>query len=281
MRPRVLEECIVVGGALKGDNFLAKSRDRNYTPHVTIYRELLDSGIEIVYMHDEDTDYMEGMNSEGIGIVNAALLVGDDEKAVKGKIKSTDGKIMRAALECTDLRTCIQTLISTGGGIKGHTLVGNSDTLYTIEMTSKHNPVINKVKDTSKTQVRTNHGLKHAGAGYTVDRKPDDYLSSKIRQATAEVQVAGAEDIGEIAPSLARQTFDPESNYNMNRKTDNMSTTSQCAMNLSKRHFNFYFFPTHCEFNGVVDKTPEDYDPRVKINVYRYKTPGRKGLSLK
>lgn len=271
MTKQFLEECIVVGGALEGDNFLAKSRDRNYTPHVKIYRELLDSGLEVVYMHDEDTDYMEGMNSAGIGIVNAALLVGDDEKAVKGKVKSTDGNIMRAALECPDLRTCIQTLVSKDGGIKGHTLVGNGDSLYTIEMTSKHNPIISKVKDpSSKNTVRTNHGVKHAAAGYTVDRKPDDYLSSKIRQATAEVQVAGAEGFEDIAPALAQQPFGPDSNYNMNRKTDNMSTTSQCAMNLAKKTFNFYYFPTHCEYLGLIDRTPSDYEPKISVNVYEY-----------
>jgi hypothetical protein len=273
----IIEECIVVGGAMHGDNYLAKSRDRNYTPHMKIYRDLLDNGLEIVYMHDEDTDYMEGMNSEGIGIVNAALLVGDDEKAVKGKIKSTDGKIMRAALECTNLKDCIQTLISTDGGIKGHTLVASPDAMYSIEMTSKHNPIISKVKDpNSKTTVRTNHGVKHKGAGYTLDRKPDDYLSSRIRQATAEVQVAGVEDFEDVAPALARQPFDKDSNYNMNRKTDNMSTTSQCAMNLKRKTFNFYYFPSHCEFLGVVDKTPEDYESRIGIKVFRYRPKDKK-----
>lgn len=273
MAKNILEECIIVGGSLEGENFLAKSRDRNYTPHVRIHRELLDTGLEIVYMHDEDTDYMEGMNSAGIGIVNSALLVSDDEKAVKGKTKSTDGKIMRTALECTNLKDCIQALISTDGGIKGHTLVGSTDSMYSIEMTSKHNPIISRVKDLDKkTTVRTNHGVKHPHAGYTVDRKPDDYLSSKIRQATAEVQVAGAEDFEQIAPVLARQPFDPSSNYNMNRKTDNMSTTSQCAMNLAQKAFNFYYFPTHCEYLGLVDDTPDDYEPQIKVHVYQYDT---------
>lgn len=275
MAKNILEECIIVGGSLEGENFLAKSRDRNYTPHVRIHRELLDTGLEIVYMHDEDTDYMEGMNSAGIGIVNSALLVSDDENAAKkkGKIKSTDGKIMRTALACSDLPTCIQTLISTDGGIKGHTLVGNGDDLYTIEMTSKHNPVISKVEDPDvRTTVRTNHGMKHLGAGYSIDRKPADYLSSKIRQATAEVQISGVESFDDIAPSLAKQPFEPDSNLNMNRKTDNMSTTSQCAMNLAQKAFNFYYFPTHCEYLGLVDDTPDDYEPQIKVHVYQYDT---------
>ena len=63
---KVLEECIVVGGSLQGDNFLAKSRDRNYMPRIKIHREVTPEGLEVVYLHDVDTDYMEGMNSAGI-----------------------------------------------------------------------------------------------------------------------------------------------------------------------------------------------------------------------
>ena len=178
---RVLEECIVVGGSLQGDNYLAKSRDRNYVPHIKIYRELTPEGLEVVYIHDTDTDYMEGMNSAGIGIVNAALLVGDDEKAVKGKTKSKDGAIMKKALECGSLQDCFKTLISYNDGIKGHTIVGDGKVIYTIEMTSKHNPVVKKLKDPGKeTAIRTNHGMDHKGAGYSPERKPDDYISSKI-----------------------------------------------------------------------------------------------------
>ena len=82
MNMKIIRECIVVGGRASGGHVLGKTRDRNYSPRVNIVRELTDDGIEIVYMHDLDTDYMEGMNSNGIGVVNAALLVGKDEKAV-------------------------------------------------------------------------------------------------------------------------------------------------------------------------------------------------------
>lgn len=269
---KFLEECIVVGGSIHGDNFLAKSRDRNYIPHVKIKRELTPSGLEIVYFHDIDTGYTEGMNSAGIGIVNAALLVGDDEKAVKGKVKSRDGDIMKKALECDNLQECIKILISYNDGIKGHTIVGNGKVMYTIEMTSKHNPVIKKIKDLEKkTTIRTNHGIDHEGAGYTPNRKPDDYISSKIRQATAEVQMAGAENFEEIAPSLSAHLFDPDSNYNTSRRTDNMRTRSQCAMNLNQKHFHFYYFPDECEYLGYNDETPRDHKNRILIKVVKYK----------
>ena len=271
---KVLEECIVVGGSLQGDNFLAKSRDRNYMPRIKIHREVTPEGLEVVYLHDVDTDYMEGMNSAGIGIVNAALLVGDDEKAVKGKVKSRDGEIMKKALECGSLQDCIKTLISYNDGIKGHTIVGDGNVIYTIEMTSKHNPIIKKLKDPDKqAAIRTNHGIDHKGAGYTPDRKPDDYVSSKVRQATAEVQIAGVDNVEDVAPALTVPMFDPDSNYNMSRRTDNMRTRSQCAMNLGKKHFHFYYFPEECEYQGYEDKTPKGHKKQILVKVIKYRKP--------
>lgn len=76
-----IEECIIVGGMSSGDHVLAKSRDRNYHARVEIVRRVLDDGTEIVYFRDLDTGYAEGMNSHGIGVVNAALSISDDEKA--------------------------------------------------------------------------------------------------------------------------------------------------------------------------------------------------------
>jgi hypothetical protein len=62
-----IRECIVVGGRASGGHILGKTRDRNYRPHLEIVRDLTDTGIEIVYLHDVHTNYMEGMNSHGIG----------------------------------------------------------------------------------------------------------------------------------------------------------------------------------------------------------------------
>ena len=78
---KLLRECIIVGGQISGGNVLGKTRDRNYVPKLRLVRELM-NGVEVVYLHDLYTNYMEGMNEKGIGVINAALLVGEDEKAV-------------------------------------------------------------------------------------------------------------------------------------------------------------------------------------------------------
>jgi len=267
-----LEECIIIGGKSAGENVLGKARDRNYKPNLTIVRDLI-GDVEIVYMHDKDTDYMEGMNSHGIGIVNSALLVGDDEDAIKGLKTSMDGRKMRRALQQTKLSDAIKSLVGYGGGIRGHTLAANSKNLYHIEMTSKHNPLVKKLKGGNEDlHVMTNHGIGHPHAGYQPETHPDDHLSSKIRKATAETILADVESDHEaIMPSLAAQAFEPDSNFNVLRRTNKMNTNSQLMMHLETLEFFLYIFPEQCNFRGLDDRTPEGYSPKITIKLFNYK----------
>ncbi len=275
LMPRRLEECIIVAGEADGDHVLAKSRDRNYHARVEVIRDLLDDGTEVVYFQDLDTGYAEGMNSHGLGIINSALSIADDEKAkdkTKSKITSDDGPRMKNALQYKDIDEAIKALVGHKGGIKGHTFVGNPTSLYSIEMSSEHTPIVTPLDPTTGYDVRTNHGEDHSGAGYHPQRRPDDYMSSKIRKAQAEVELADIADFDSIAPALAQQSFEPESNNNMLRRTtpeSGMVTTSQVALHLPKKEFVFYYFPAECDFEGVKDNTPEDHDPVINIRIVK------------
>ena len=273
----LLRECIIIGGKASGNFVLGKTRDRNYKPSLRIVRELVD-GVEVVYLHDIRTDYLEGMNSEGIGIVNAALLVSQDEKAAssfwnrrKKKGNSRDGPRIYKALCCKKLSRAIKSLVGHDTGLKGHTLVGSPKALYSIEMTSKHNPVVKKLDPSTGFDVRTNHGVEHPNAGYNVDTHPEDYLSSKIRKATAQSAIADVDDYTKLMPLLATQNFEKDSNYNMLRSTDDMRSSSQVLMNLDDREFNVYLLPGECSFKGLVDNTPEDYVPKISVKIVKYK----------
>ena len=80
-KKETLRECIAIAGKASGLNVLGKTRDRNYIPPIKIVREIVDD-VEIVYMFDERTNYLEGMNEKGIGVINSALMVKADEKIV-------------------------------------------------------------------------------------------------------------------------------------------------------------------------------------------------------
>ena len=161
----MIDECITVAKMFGGEMVLAKNRDRNYRPRLKIVRDRTSYGIEICYIVDVDTDWTEGINSLGIGVVNSALFVKRDEKDYskkkKTKAPSKDGVRVREALGKGTFQDTVRSLAIYHGGIKGHTFVGNGKKLVAIENTSRTKPVI-KVKDLNKEPlVRTNHGIEH------------------------------------------------------------------------------------------------------------------------
>jgi len=268
-----IRECIIVGGDTTRGYVLGKTRDRNYKPTVQIIRDITSKGIEFVYMHDMNTDYAEGMNCHGVGIVNAALLVSADEKALKHwrigtskkKGASNDGPRMLHALQFPKLSQAIKSLVGYDSGLKGHTLVGNKKLLYSIEMTSKHNPIVKKIDTTKGFDVKTNHGEEHHSAGYTANKHPDDYASSAHRQAQALDALKNVKDDRDIMPNLTTQKFKKNSNYNMLRTTAQMRTSSQVLMHLEDLTFTFYVIDDECDYKGIVDHTPKEHKSRINI----------------
>ena len=76
----MIDECITVAKMFGGDMVIGKNRDRNYKPKLKIVRDRTSYGVEVCYVIDADTDWTEGMNEYGIGVVNTALFVKRDEK---------------------------------------------------------------------------------------------------------------------------------------------------------------------------------------------------------
>ena len=112
-----LKECTVLGAKIQNDIVIAKNRDRNYYPKIKIVHEIIDE-TEVAYMLDVDTDYSEGMNEHGIGIVNATLQGIADEKAgtksksKKSNVQSKDGFKIRHALGMKNASDVIESIIS-------------------------------------------------------------------------------------------------------------------------------------------------------------------------
>lgn len=262
-----LQECIIVSKEV-GDKFiLAKNRDRAYNPKIEIVHELID-GVEVVYLHDMITDWSEGMNALGLGVVNSALMVGNDE-AEKKIVKKTgqpskDGKKIRVTLSQKTLKDAIRAALVTDGGINGHTFISTPNHMVSIEKTSKHKPDV-KLHNTKHPIVRTNHGHIFTDAGYTHGKK---YMSSKLRKIEAEKTIEKVEDWKEIAAAMRKEFFPKESMFNMKRDTPEMWTSTQTVMNLTDRIFQVTYFKDKVEdFAGINNKLPKDYTPKIKIQI--------------
>lgn len=269
----VKSACVIAVGTWEGERCLFKNRDRNYVPDVKV-RHVKKDGVEMIFLEDIGTGWVEGLNEFGIGIVNSALLVGRDEaekKIVNTVKKSQDGPRIRKALTKRTLDEAVESLLTYKNGIKGHTFVSDKDTTKSIEMTKHHDAIV-KTLAKQNIHVRTNHGFGHSDAGYT---EGDDYVSSVTRRNRAMKILRKIKDPRDIAPKLtAQRTKDPKHPNNVVRDTDNMSTTSQSTLNLKDLSLNLYLIDGKVKYKGLEVDLPEGYEPKCKFRLFEYDKDG-------
>lgn len=269
--PRVKEACIIAAGEWERSRCLFKNRDRNYTPELRVYHEIL-GGVEVLYIKDEVTGWLEGLNEHGIGIVNSALQVARDEaekRLVKevGK-KSKDGARILHALKQKSLEDAVEVAQSYQGGIKGHTFISSPDKTVSLEQTRKHECRVKTVRGTS-IHVRTNHGFHYDDAGYS--EGTENYISSVSRRDQAQKVLRQVGKIEEIAPSVyAKRKHALDDPTNMVRDTDNMRTTSQIVMDLTHLRILLYLLPGKVKYLGSSVDLPKGYKPKLSLEVYEY-----------
>lgn len=231
--------CIVIGKYFENTGWVAvKNRDRNYVPEISFKKKISD-GVEILYFWDDITQYCEGMNSAGVSILSASLMVLDDEKEIETRAKtpSKDGKKIKKALQFPNVKAAAMSLIK--DKLPGNTLVFDKDHMYLIEgawrpreyKTGGYAYTIKEIPR-SETVVRTNHGIWLDWAGY--QRSDDDAetmsrVSSESRRLIAEYVTAAAEDPEDIIDGLTRNfTDDPQLNaLRTSTEKKKMRTTSQ------------------------------------------------------
>lgn len=275
-----LDECTIVGAKMGDDIILAKNRDRNYYPKIKVVHEMID-GIEVAYMLDLDTDYSEGMNEYGIGIINATLQAEADEKAKsaskkdkKSNVQSKDGFKIRHALGMKSAADVIESVVtftgySTGDNalsgeptaLNGHTFVGTKKNIFFIENISNRPPIIKKLKK-DKVVVRTNHGEVYSQAGY---QKGIDRKSSVMRQLIAYKMMKKIHSPDKVLPALNKK-YNVPGWANPRRYNYKLWTSTQIEMNLTALELTLVI-DKDTEFLGVERRFEKDYDAKIKINV--------------
>jgi hypothetical protein len=281
-----LSECTIVGVRLGDGIVLAKNRDRGYDAKMEIVHEVLDN-VEMVYWHDVDTDWSEGMNEFGIGIVNSSLMVHDDEKEgdkvekkredgelAKGKTPqhATDGAKIRQVLTQKNIRDAIKVLISTKGdgssefkGVSGESIVSDGKNIYTIEHSSVDTPVIKKLKEGKKVIVRTNHGIYHKHLGYQHGAKEE---SSRKRLELAKENLQGAKTEQDVI-DLMKKKYEDNPFLNPYRTNNfwKMQTVGQIMMNCETKTVTVRMDGEHGKLETVENLLPKGYEPKIKIDI--------------
>lgn len=227
--------CIVIGKFFEDKGWVAvKNRDRNYVPDIS-FKKIASDGVEILYFWDDITQYCEGFNSAGVGILGASLMVLDDEKEIekRSKTPSKDGARIKKALTYPNVKAAAMSLIK--DKLTGNTLVFDSEHMFLIEGAKHDGEYHYKIHEIPKTEtvVRTNHGIWLPWAGYQRDPENDSETQSRIssesRRLIAEQVAAEAQDPEDILDGLT-QDFTGDGQLNALRTTHKkkkMRTTSQ------------------------------------------------------
>lgn len=254
---------------------ILKHRDRAYNVNCSIVHDVI-NGMEVVYLRDDDTYWQEGMNANGICIVNSSLSLRDEDMgASKGKGDSDksksrgttgefskDGEKIVKALTMHTVEDATHMAKTFKGGIQGNTLVANERELVTIVGTSKHNPVTTNL-DGLDLIVFTNHSDIHTDAGYQEGAKRK---SSEYRKKGAEEILKEANTPMEMLEKMRVQKYDKGSHLNPLRSTDTLVTTSQMMLDPKNLHFHLTIVKKYTEnFKGIVDRTPTGWDKKIKI----------------
>jgi len=223
------------------------------------------NNIETCYMYDIDTDYSEGMNEKHIGIVNTTLQGKKDEKersiVTKHKKLSADGHKIRTALGYSDTDKIIKSLDLYKRGLGGHTTVGHKNGFISIEKLRMGKPNIVEYGK-NEMVIRANHGVAYPDQGYQHGQDRESSLS-RVFHATKDAKLAKTpEDLLELMRKHNSPGYlEP---YRTNYK---VWTSSQILMNLTDLVLTFVV-DENAEFVGVEDRLPNDYEPKIKIELY-------------
>lgn len=260
--------CVVIAKHLPEYGWvIAKNRDRNYKPVVSI-KQSNRNGVQRLYMHDDKTRYTEGVNEYGVAILSASIMVKKDEKEGNAAAGSDDqsertyyapdGYRIRTALFKKTAKSALNTLISMQ--IPGNTLIADKEDCYILEGAFKdyHGP--NKKYEyrfkklrKGDVAVRTNHGIDLPWAGYQDNRdNPHEKASRKSSKERLRIvlkqmdSIKTPEDMLQVLSS--RPNKDPQMNpIRLDDKRRSMKTTGQLLV--IPREKTLHYRPTYSEIS--------------------------------
>lgn len=229
--------CVIIAKFFPEHGWVAvKNRDRNYTPEISFNRyHDKDTGLERLLFEDDVTKYSEGINSNGVAILSASLMVQNDEKEITKSKKeaSPDGERIRKALLKTNAwdaaRDCAQL------GLTGNSIIIDREDCFLLESCKNRKGKYRyKLRQIPKDQTvaRTNHGVWLPWAGYQrgVDENQTlSRISSEARLVQAQMVVETAKDPEDMIDGLCQILVDhPQLNVMRTDTTrKKMRTTAQ------------------------------------------------------
>jgi len=273
--------CVIVYTEIDGKKILAKNRDRPYKPDMEIIHEIV-NGIEIAYIKDKISGWIEGMNDQHIGIVNSTLGRRSEKHLIKKKkmySSSNKKNVIYTALTTKNVnnKNFYDIIKKTDKNyvLEGNTLLLYKDDVFHIENTENNIFTTKKIKN---TVVFSNHGTILKNRGYTKCKKGlSSFLRRKIIQSELKNNnISTVDDLVNImnrnytnidprfhpyrdkATTLKKLTYiDPNETF--------INTTGQLILNMTDNKLIYYTDINNTKKIKYINKLPHNYIPKIQI----------------
>ena len=274
--------CVILYTKINGKKILAKNRDRTYKPNIEIIHEI-ENDIEIAYIKDKKTGWIEGINELGCGLVNSTLNMNESKHVKKIKnnvLKTKKNKIFNAL--CQDKKNkvfynIIKKPINSDNILEGNTIITIDDQVYHIENNVYNNFVIKKINE---PVVFTNHGVNLKNEGYTDGKKG---LSSFLRKKLVETELKNNKNLDlydDFVKKILNVNYiniDPrfhpyrdkkatlKVNKSIPKNASFINTTGQLILNITDKELVYYNDTNNSEKIKYINNLPENYIPKIRV----------------
>lgn len=251
--------CIILYTKIKDKFVLVKNRDKQYKPSIQIIHTLI-NGIEVAYLHDKYSTWIEGMNEYGTAITNATLHVHDDKHTYMKHRHLKKSRIFDALGE-KNTQMILHTLTHKNDKaytLEGHTLAYINGSCYHIKNNLADEYRVTKAK---LNDVYTNHG---GNDGFT---DGDDGLSSYLRQQIVKKEMHLFNSYDDVAYTMNKNyiNLDPRFHTYRNGGKNKYSTTGQLIMNVSDKELIYYSDKRNSHSVSYINALPKNYNPRIRV----------------
>uniref|UniRef100_A0A6C0B213 Uncharacterized protein n=1 Tax=viral metagenome TaxID=1070528 RepID=A0A6C0B213_9ZZZZ len=272
--------CVILYTEINGKKILAKNRDKVYKPTIEIIHEVVND-IEVAYIRDKDSGWIEGMNEHGIGMVNSTLSRRDEKELNNNKVAMLVKKnnVMYNALIHNNPKDNIFDVIKnakTNYVLEGHTLMFKDNEMYHIENNKKNFFMVEKVN--KSPVVFSNYGVQLKKEGYTTCKKGmSAFLRAEIvKRELKRNKIASLDDLSQLM-NCNYKNINPryhpyrdkfitmKKNKHVEPKKIIVSTTGQLILNMTDKELIYYTDIHNSDKVIYVNKLPREYLPKIRI----------------
>lgn len=258
--------CVILYTEINGKKILAKNRDGTHVPKIEIIHEIV-NGIEIVYLKDKVTGWVEGFTEKGTALINSTLNENEGKQMTRLGFKKPIF-IYHLLNHPQNKKHFFDYIHEHKQYLEGHTLLMLDGEIYHLEKKLKDSKKKLVIEKTKKPSVYTNHGIHIKNAGNTKCVKG---MSSFLRRKMmcTELKKNNIKSVDELVNlmNVNYTNINPifhtyRDKYLSNKLT---STSGQLVLNITDNEFIYYTDIHNSKKVTYINKLPKTYNPKIRV----------------